>query len=336
MFVATLTNKKDIKNKFLKMSPAVSRSKKSYRLAVIDLGTNSVRLDIYAVNNKKVSLSFRDKTMIRLGDGVYKTGRLSKEGQRRCLRTFMKYGRLLKSLGVEEVVAFGTSALRSSANSKALIREIEKKTGISVRVISGQEEGRLIAMGIMANENLPRETYALIDIGGGSTEISICRGQKILSCESYKLGANRLQQNFFKTYPAQAKRGELHPALAIRQHIRDALQPLSEVVRKFQPETAIGSSGTIRTAARILRKLGYDGRSILRMDLCGLVAEMQTMNLNEIKRIPGLEEKRKDIILPGLILLEEILFALQTPQLRVTEFALREGILVQALSQHDL
>ena len=120
MFHAAFANKKDFKALRTSSVKARTKAKDTCRLAVIDLGTNSVRLDIYRVNNKKVTLTFRDKTMIRLGDGVYTTGKISKEGFRRCLRTFGKYGRLLKSLDVERVVAFGTSALRSSANARAL------------------------------------------------------------------------------------------------------------------------------------------------------------------------------------------------------------------------
>lgn len=335
MFGAAFAIKKDYKalRADSYIAKAKTKSKKTYRLAVIDLGTNSVRLDIYRVNNKKVTLTFRDKTMIRLGDGVYTTGKISRDGFQRCLRTFNKYGRLLKSLKVERVVAFGTSALRSSTNAKSLLDAIMKQSGITVRVISGKEEGRLIAKGVIVNETIPQGYYALIDIGGGSTEISICRGQKVLHCQSFKLGANRLQQKYFRSYPTFGRRGELHPNLAIRQCIRDELRPMQELVKKYSVTTAIGSSGTIRSAGKILKKIGCGGRSILRMDLCGLVAEMQTMTIHEIRRVPGLEAKRADIIVPGLILLEEILFALRTPQVRVTEFALREGILAQALEE---
>lgn len=306
--------------------------KSASRLAVIDLGTNSIRLDIYRVNGKGVQLTYRNKTMIRLGDGVFKTGRLSAQGIKRCLKIFSTYRRLLKNLNVTRVTAFGTSALRSSTNAKFLIKSVRRNTGIELRVISGKEEGRLIALGIMENEVIPKEYYALIDIGGGSTEISFCVGHKILSCHSFKLGANRLQQMFFKKYPVEMSKGTLHPVLKMRQYVRQELFLLNNEVKRFPIRTAIGSSGTIRTAGKILKKMGSRGRAISRIELSGIVAEMQTMSLSEIKHIPGLEPKRVDIIVPGLILLEEILYALRVPQIKVTEFALREGILQQALS----
>lgn len=315
----------------IKSSKKVAK-KATYRQAIIDLGTNSIRLDIYRISEKNTQRIFRDKTMIRLGDGVFKTGRLSESGIKRCLETFLIYSRLLKNLGVTRVTAFGTSALRSSTNAKALIKAIRRETGVNLRIISGKAEGRLIALGIMANEVIPKEHYALIDIGGGSTEISICRGHKIIVGYSFKLGANRLQQMFFKKYPVEMRRGVLHPELKMRQHVREELLVLSDRIKRQPIASAIGSSGTIRTASRILKKLGCRGSGISRIDLSGIVAEMQTMALSDIKRIPGLEPKRTDIIVPGLILLEEILYVLRVPRIEVTEFALREGILQQAIN----
>ena len=202
-----------------------------------------------------------------------------------------------------------------------------------VRVISGREEGLLIAKGVMANIVTPKGRYALVDIGGGSTEISICSRTKILKCESFRLGANRLQQMFCRSNPVPFKVGSLHPTLALRQYIREKLMPVADFISQNSVQTVIGSSGTIRSAAKILKKLGCGDRLISRMDLAGLVSELQLMNLNELRRVPGLEAKRADIIVPGLILLEEILYALKTPQMKVTEHALREGILQQTLSE---
>ncbi len=302
------------------------------RWAVIDLGTNSVRFDIYRWDGRKAHRVYRNKTMVRLGDGVFKTGRLSKEGQARTLRAFIGYSRLIRRLGVERVVAFGTSALRSSTNSKSLLTQIQSQTGIHVRVISGREEGRLIARGIMANIKVPTGRYALIDIGGGSTEISICSGMRVVKCQSLPLGANRLQQLYFKTIPPRLSKGRaLHPVLALRQDLKLQLLPLARSVAGKKLNAAIGSSGTIRSVGRILKKAGFRQPAIPRTGLSAMVAEMQVMTRSEIRRIPGLEPKRVDLILAGSILLEEILYALNVRHLHVTEFALRDGILQTAI-----
>lgn len=303
----------------------------SYKFAIVDLGTNSVRLDVYRVNGKKIIRTHRDKTMIRLGDGVFKTGQLSAEGMVRALRAFSGYKRLLHALRVEKVIAFGTSALRSSKNAKDFVAEVKKRTGIQIRIISGREEAQLIARGIMSNIVSPKGYYVLIDIGGGSTEVSICLRKKIVSCQSFKLGANRLQQTFLKTIPPVFKKGTLHPVLALRQHLKTELYPLAASVEKYPIKLAIGSSGTIRTVSKILKRSGRNGQPISRTHLSALVAELQVMSREQIKATPGLEPKRVDLILSGAILLEEILYALKLNEVTVTELALRDGILQKEL-----
>jgi exopolyphosphatase/guanosine-5'-triphosphate,3'-diphosphate pyrophosphatase len=301
------------------------------RLAIIDLGTNSVRLDVYRISRKGIVRTFRGKTMIRLGDGVFQTGQLSTEGRARALRAFLKFKKQLKQMRVDRVVAFGTSALRTASNAKDFIETVKQKTGICVKVISGREEGQLIAKGIMSNIEIPKGRYALVDIGGGSTEISICLGQRVLHCQSFRLGANRLQQNYFKEIPPRQRKGHLHPVLALRQELKSEFVALADLSRKHPVKTVIGSSGTIRTIAKILKALGRGDQPVHRFDLSGLVSEMLTMTRDQLKRVPGLEPKRVDLILSGSILLEEILIAMNVSRLNITDLALRDGIL-----QHEL
>ncbi len=304
------------------------------RLAVIDLGTNSVRLDIYRLTPKGNSRLYRGKIMIRLGDGVFKTGRLTPEGVERGLRAFVRFRTLIKEHNVDEVIAIATSALRTASNTRKFIDQVYEKTKIPIKVISGAEEGRLIARGILANYDLPKGAYALADIGGGSAEISVGRGQRILMGQSFPVGANRLQQVYFKNIPPQFKKGELHPILALRQHLKEVLYPLTQLRPKINVGHLIGSSGTIRTVARIMKKIGRSGSPVYRSDISALVAEMQLMTREQIRRLPGLEPKRVDMILSGAILLEEIMIALGVRTLETTDLALRDGILIEALRRY--
>lgn len=307
---------------------------KNLQLAIIDLGTNSVRLDIYRLQNRDVRRLYRAKIMIRLGDEVFKTGQLSHDGMLRTFKAFMKFKRMMQQHHVTEVVAFGTSALRTAYNSKEFLQILKERTGISVKIISGKEEGELIALGIVNNIMAPKCHYGLIDIGGGSTEISVCYGKKILSSQSFKLGANRLQQMYFQTMPLKFRRGRLHPLLEVRQYIKEELSALDALTKRYPVKILIGSSGTIRAVGKILKKFGRSGQPIARSDLSALISEMQDMNRDEIKRIPGLESKRVDLILPGSILLEEILIAMKGRHLVVTELALRDGILQRELKKY--
>jgi exopolyphosphatase/guanosine-5'-triphosphate,3'-diphosphate pyrophosphatase len=312
------------------IASAKTKSRSLKRFGVIDLGTNSLRFDAYEIQGKSLRRFHREKRMIRLGDGVFRNGKISPKAVARGLRAFDIIHTLLKKLEVPYVVAFGTSALRSAMNARQFVETVKKRTGIPIRIISGLEEGALIAQGIIANTKMPKGPTVLVDIGGGSTEVTVCTETRIIERHSFRLGANRLQQMFFKTIPpVAAKRGELHPVLALRQHIRETLHPLTSknVTVKF----SIGSSGTIRTLHRILKKIDKTTDGIDRTELAALVAEMTVMTRAQLMKLPGLEPKRIDLILAGAVLLEEILFAMKVRKMQVSEYALRDGILLSAL-----
>ncbi|MEQ1666746.1 MAG: hypothetical protein ABL927_15390, partial [Bdellovibrionales bacterium] len=128
------------------------------------------------------------------------------------------------------------------------------------------------------------------------------------------------------------KRGELHPVLALRQYLKTELISLSRFCEKREIALMIGSSGTIRSVGKILKENGGSHDKLLRSEISALASELQLMTRDEIKSIKGLEAKRVDLILPGAILLDEILIALKTSQVKVTELALRDGILHQEIT----
>jgi exopolyphosphatase/guanosine-5'-triphosphate,3'-diphosphate pyrophosphatase len=172
------------------------------RIALIDLGTNAVRFDVVEVSPAGgVARLHRERLAVRLGEGVFKTGRLSHAAIGRTVAAFESFRKTCRTLNVERVTAFGTSALRDSANSEVLLTLLKRRTGIDVRVISGQEEARLIARGILAHENpTAKGLVALVDIGGGSVEITLCRGRQIRRSTSFKLGLRDFNRFFLKRF----------------------------------------------------------------------------------------------------------------------------------------
>jgi exopolyphosphatase/guanosine-5'-triphosphate,3'-diphosphate pyrophosphatase len=303
------------------------------RIGIIDLGTNSVRFDVHQIQNKyQVKLLHREKLMVRLGQGVFLDNRLDSSAIRRTLHAFQSFKRTASVLHAEKVIAFGTSALREACDSNKLIQQIRQKTGIDIRVISGEEEAYLIADGILNNELQIKEKlgnkFGLIDIGGGSTEISICHQDQILFSASFPLGTARLQQVFLKTSPPPKNLpGTLHnPIPNLRKYIRSVL--FSQVLVEKWPKTnqMIGSSGTIRALEKILRKT-HGSEGIDRKDLSKLVKAMSTMTHSELLSIPGIEPKRVDMILSGAILLEECMEVFDANSVMTTNYSLRDGIL---------
>jgi exopolyphosphatase/guanosine-5'-triphosphate,3'-diphosphate pyrophosphatase len=295
------------------------------RVGIIDLGTNSVRFDVTQIGpGTRVRKLHREKLMVRLGQNLFVDGRLDPTAIRRTLQAFSSFQRTATELQVGKIVAFGTAALREAGDSDKLLNSIRKRTGIDVRVISGQEEAKLIAKGIIFNEKgaATKGRYGLIDIGGGSTEISICRGKEILHGESFPLGTARLQQVFLKSSPpASAKKGELAPTEQLRRYIRSIILP--KLISEEWPKVPriVGSSGTIRALSRLVKKAKGKSKGIDLKDLKKLVKQMSTMTTTQLLGMPGMEARRVDMILAGAILLEECMILLGAKKTLSVPFA---------------
>jgi exopolyphosphatase/guanosine-5'-triphosphate,3'-diphosphate pyrophosphatase len=311
------------------------------RVGIIDLGTKSVRFDVNQIGpGTRVRKLHREKLMVRLGQNLFLDGKLDPAAIRRTLQAFHSFQRTAADLQVAKIVAFGTSALREAGDSDRLLNAIRNRTGIDVRVISGQEEAQLIAKGIIFNEKaLTKGRYGLIDIGGGSTEISVCRGKEVVHGESFPLGTARLQQVFLKSSPPRvASKKELAPVEQLRRYIRSIILPklISEEWPKV--ERLLGSSGTIRAIGKIVKKSG-GGKAIDLKELKKLVKSMSEMTTTELLGIPGMEARRVDMILAGAILLEECMLMTGAKKVFATEYSLRDGILeeeIRLYKQHEV
>lgn len=291
------------------------------RVAIIDLGTNSVRFDVHSLaGTGKARLLHREKLMVRLGQGVFLKGRMDPSAVERTVEAMLHFQEIAEGLRVRRVVAFGTSALREATDSTALVETVRSRTGIEIKVISGREEAKLIAQGVLANEAPPKGRFALVDIGGGSTEVSVCRGTHVNRAHSFPLGTARLQQVFLKRSPPREQ--------SVR-HMRDyAYNLLREKMRSERwpgCETILGSSGTVRALARVLDR--KKARSFPVKELSALVKEMAKMNTTQLLEIEGMESKRVDMILAGAVLLEEVALALCAGKIVATEYSLRDGII---------
>lgn len=300
------------------------------RIGIIDLGTNSVRFDVQKIGPGNQSRCLhREKQMVRLGEGVFVRGTLDPKAVTRALNAFARFKVIAHDLHVDRIVAFGTSTLREVRDSQSFLSLIRKKTGIDLRIISGEEEAKLIASAILCFEPRAKGKYALVDIGGGSTEISICRDDSIEHCVSFPLGAARIQQVFLKTIPPLKRNGlNQNPIEELRTYIQHAL--LSELIAEDWPRVKriIGSSGSIRAISKIMKET-VGTKVIHRSELNRFVKEISGMNKEELLSVPGMEPKRIDIILAGAILLEECMNVLDAEEVYPTSFSLRDGILLE-------
>jgi exopolyphosphatase/guanosine-5'-triphosphate,3'-diphosphate pyrophosphatase len=294
----------------------------AYRLAIIDLGSNSVRFDVVALNPRgQAERLHREKRMVRLGEGLFKNGRLEKTAVARVLAAFRDFSAMIKDWGIDHVTAIATSALRDAPEQAKLIREIQRRYSIRLRVISGRREAQLIAEGVLAQERLPKGKFALVDIGGGSAELSYCRNSRQLKGLSWSLnlGCLRLKQLFLSSQPPRP--GEL---TRLRAHTR-------KLIKKLPPAPVIiGSSGTIRSLERMARR---QAKPFNLNFLSRLNTEMALLDHGALLKLPGMEPKRVDLLLAGSVVLEELALQLKAKSLRATDFALRDGVLVEVLAK---
>lgn len=313
------------------------------RIGIVDLGTNSLRFAIYEVRPRGRPLClYKRKLMLRPGQGVYSAGRLKSGTIRKVVAAFKGFKSQADRFHVTKINAVATSALREAANAGELVRKVARKTGIHLRVISGATEAHLISKGILGFEDI-RRRCVLIDIGGGSTELSLCANGKRLKSVSLRLGALRLQQLYLPK--ATLKQIDLRLAgVALLQRVLQRV--FSEHLHGWrgQAPLAIGSSGTARAVARLIdrkhaRALQTKSSNrkpklkFTRTELHGLVERMLVKSKAELGHMPGMEQRRLDNILGGAILLLALMDYLQIERLQTTNFALRDGLLLTARNQ---
>ncbi len=294
-------------------------------LAGIDIGTNTLRLLIAATGPRSFTEIHSDRKITRLGASLDRTGLLSGAGRARSLEALEEFSAEIKKAGCSAVEAVGTSALRRASDSAEFLAEVKERTGIVVRVIDGLEEARLTLLGI--ERALGKQTLAphamVIDIGGGSTEII---GRSPFFAQSVHLGAVYLTERFLTHDPPLPDEvGRL------RAEVRSALR--SELPSSLRPGSLIGTAGTVTTLAAMYHRLeSYDPDRINGSQLTGAwisetIERLSGNTLEERRAIAGLEPGREDIILAGALILQEVMEQWRLPELTVSDWGLREGIL---------
>ncbi len=304
----------------------------------IDLGTNSFHMLIARVNAEgRLETLTREKEPVRLGSGSGDMSELAPEAIDRgiaCLSRFQKIAQTYNA----DITAVATSAIREAHNREEFVTRAYDETGVAVQVISGVEEARLIYLGILQAVPVYKKQALTVDIGGGSTETLIGKGGQILFARSQKLGHIRLTDRFFSQ--GRIRKNSVKDC---RTFIRSFLAPVSGELRDIGFDVAVGSSGTIAAIAKIIEhREGRDpkGRvnnaSFTRADLEGAVEEI-IGHSTTLKRtaIAGLDPARADVIVGGVLLLEQLFDAIGIESMAVSEYALREGVLLDQMQRGD-
>jgi exopolyphosphatase/guanosine-5'-triphosphate,3'-diphosphate pyrophosphatase len=305
------------------------------RIAAIDVGTNSVHMIICRI---RPDFSFevidREKDMIRLGAGGLEGRLLPDTTVAVALQTLSKFRRLAESHAVDEIIAAATSAVREARNGADFIAAVRREVGLRVRVISGAEEARLIHLAAAYASGVGARPSVVIDIGGGSTEITLGTAARMQLGRSFKLGAIRLTEKFGKTDPL-AKRDERR----LVRHVRRETGPFIRQIVRRGYDRVIGTSGTIlalgtlaagpRPAASDVRNLRVKARNLHR-----LRKDLTSASLDERLKLPGLDPRRADLAVAGAVLLDTLVEDLGAEELTLCDFALREGLVLDYIKKN--
>ena len=302
--------------------------------AAIDVGTNSFHLVVARVSpTGGLEILCRDKEVVRLGSGSGDMRQLTDEAMDRGIGALRGLVKTAESYGAD-VRAVATSAVREAENRREFLDRAAAEAGIEVEVISGAEEARLIHLGVVQALSVYDRQVLVTDIGGGSTELLVGRGTRPLVVRSVKLGHVRLTERFFPRGVADAA------AVAdCRAYVRSFLTPVGHDLGPLGYELAVGSSGTIATIAQMAEHLrgGRADRwlnnvSFSRDRLAEVTAAVLAAPTPEARRdIGGLDERRADVIVAGVLLLEGVFECFGIPTITVSGYALREGVLLDGV-----
>ena len=306
------------------------------RLAAIDLGTNTIRLLVVEVaEDRKWTPLAQAQTIARLGEGFRTSGRLGEAAMERAVATVAEFCSRARALGAERILIIGTSAVREAANRSALLDRVRRVTGQEVQVVPGEDEGRLTMLGVLHGLSALSGSIVVFDIGGGSTEFILARDRESVRARSLALGVVPLAERYMSPEPVDWSR-----YAGLEREVQAQLaRELGDFLPERRPDHLIGTAGTVTTLAALDQALPeYDpekvhGYRLQRHRIEELLATLGALPVAARAALPCLEPGRADVIIPGIAICLAAMDAFGSRSLLVSDFGLREGILIDYLAR---
>lgn len=293
--------------------------------AAVDLGSNSFHMVVARVSGGGLQIIDRLRDPVRMGAGLTAEGGLLPEMRERVLTCLAQFGERLRALPREHIRAVATNTVRQLAAPRAFLLTAETALGVPIEVVSGREEARLIYIGVSRSLPAGRGRRLVIDIGGGSTECIIGQGPDALETESTQMGCVATTRKYFAD-------GQIH-----RKRWRETAESLALELAPFRANylargwrQVYGSSGTLKAAARIEQAMGGNERELSAEGVGRIVERVLACKRIEDLNLPGLSEDRKPVFVGGLAVIDTVFRAFGIKQMKISDSALREGVL------HDL
>ncbi|MCX7759850.1 MAG: Ppx/GppA family phosphatase [Hydrogenothermaceae bacterium] len=300
------------------------------KVAIVDIGTYSTRMLIVAIHPDK---SFEEILSVgritALGRRLKETGYLQKEAIGETLITLKEYVMLAKEFGVSGIYAVATQACREAKNAEEFLKQV-RDLGIEVKVISGEEEARLSFIATATALNI-KDSFVVIDQGGGSTEFAYGKGENLINSISFPFGIVNLTETFIKSDPPK-KEELLDLKEFLRENIKKAYESMSDT------KELVGLGGTITTVVALEKQIyPYDSKkvhgSVLSYDvITKWFNKLSSMTVKERKSIPMIEDKRAEAIISGIAIFQTAMEIFNKDKIKISEWGLRHGFLLSLIS----
>jgi exopolyphosphatase/guanosine-5'-triphosphate,3'-diphosphate pyrophosphatase len=298
--------------------------------AAVDIGSNSVRLKIARASGERLHTLHEDREVTRLGQNVFRTGSFSPKAMEHTITVLRRFHRAAQQFAVERVRCVATSATRDARNTAVFREWVRSATGWNIEVISGLEEGRLIHLGVMSGMRLGASVVLLIDLGGGSCELTFSRNGHIEHMVSLPLGAVRLTQEFLEHDPP--KRKEIS---RMRQFIVEEIGRAQHRFDARQVEVTVATSGTAAALQNVwIAQHRPQARTVPAAGVVTLAEKLQSMDLRQRRAWPGIGPSRAEIIIAGATVFAELLTRFKLPSIRYSPLGLRDGLLAQMAADY--
>ena len=303
--------------------------------AAVDIGSNSVRLKVARLHEHRLRPIHEDREVTRLGEGVFRSGFLTPESMAETVKVLRRFHRATQQVAADTVRVVATSALRDARNSQAFLEWVRSATGWKVEIISGVEEARLIHLGLVSSRRGDDAPALMIDLGGGSCELTVSRGGQIRDTVSLPLGAVRLTDEFLRHDPA--RKGEIK---RLRGFVaREVGRVVSRIVRA-RIKNVVATSGTAAALAAVATHLRKNSSSrqrpaVSRAEMNRIAKRLARLPVAERRKIEGIGPRRAEIIVAGALVYQELLDRGRLKGFRFSPLGLRDGILAQMAAEYD-
>lgn len=299
-------------------------------IAAIDIGSNAIRLVIgeYDSDNRSLRLVRKIREPVRLGKDVFSTGTISEKTFREAINVFTQFRNLIEAYSVKSIRAVATSALREATNQDVFVKRVRSETNIMISVIDGLEEARLIHAAVIAQLNLAQKLAVLIDIGGGSVEVTISKNERLIDSRSFELGTVRLLQKM-----EELKLKEKNLKFWIDSQMSPIFEFISQTTKTESIDLAVGTGGNMEALGKLrVQLLDKDSTfSLKTKELTEIVNQLMAYPLRERMEKFRMRADRADVIVPASLVVTSIMDFLKTPRLVIPGVGLKDGILVDLL-----